>query len=314
MPDDDGVDEELQAAMRLGATAVSALREQRARGREVEARQAEDRARADAELGRRRGEALGAAAAVRPAVRAVDRERGDPGVLPEEVAGQRRQRDEAAAVVAADQRREAREVPSTREQGWLSPEDARERPQEWLQQRVDSGDLSPGVERRARELLLDGSQRASVFGADAGPGLDGVERAYRLDQELTAELGPGWPGRADLPAEALARVEAHAEDLRAAGYTPAALAGREDLDRVPVVPQQERAAARVRVLHYDPEARRQELAGVADPDAVEAAVLAGAAQGRPAEEAVTSGPGRAPKARRWLGRGGKQQERGPRGR
>lgn len=63
---------------------------------------------------------------------------------------------------------------------------------------------------------------------------------------------------------------------------------------------------------YDTAERRRDLAasleGVADEEAVEARVLADTSQGRPAQEAVTTPPGKAPKARPARGPGGRRKE------
>ncbi|MDQ3527476.1 MAG: hypothetical protein M3424_06260 [Actinomycetota bacterium] len=83
--------------------------------------------------------------------------------------------------------------------------------------------------------------------------------------------------------------------------------------------EHERAATRAAGEDlYDTVGRRQELAasldGVASTEAIQARVLADAAQGRPAHEVVARAPGKAPKARPARKSTGRARQRGELGR
>ena len=276
MAEDDGVDEELQAAMRLGATAVAALRERRAREVQAAARQAEEESRRAAGQDGTRGEAT---RQVKEAVRPQDRERGDLGVLPEDLARQRQERAAAEAVVAADLARKQLEQRYGAE--WAGREDLPEVVTVETSHEFFTAVSVAELVQEERDLPLVMPAREVLH----------PEMKPLLDLQREADVAAGRP---PVPLEWLSPKDVEGNPALADQWL------QQQVDSGVLSPRvQERAQRSL-------DARRAGLS----PEAVTAVQLTEAAQRTPGSAAVAKSPASAPRARKFLGRGGgKEQER-----
>lgn len=146
----------------------------------------------------------------------------------------------------------------------------------------------------------------------AGRIRDEVRTRYGVDAEEARPEPGALRDALDAREDAEREAQQQREESRRDDAEAARLIGEADHADREQDPAQNTAAERAGHDLYDTAERRRELAGslegVADAEAVQARVLADTSQGRPASEAVSTAPGKAPKARRQRGPAGRTKE------